>query len=113
MIWHIIVSLPFRYLHHFTPHIIPSSLQSFNPHTITSLHTPYHYSASKDSCTHIATLPREFPSSSMHIHTKSLMNNQVTDIGEADERDGIRFTFNTWPGTRMEATKCVIPMGCL
>lgn len=42
-----------------------------------------------------------------------MMNNQVTDIGEADERDGIRFTFNTWPGTRMEATKCVIPMGCL
>ncbi len=41
------------------------------------------------------------------------MNHQVTDIGEADERDGIRFTFNTWPGTRMEATKCVIPMGCL
>ena len=49
----------------------------------------------------------------MHIHTKPIMNNQVTDIGEADERDGIRFTFNTWPGTRMEATKCVIPMGCL
>ena len=41
------------------------------------------------------------------------MQNPVTDIAEADERDGIRFTFNTWPGTRMEATKCVVPMGCL
>lgn len=41
------------------------------------------------------------------------MNNSITNIAEADERDGIRFTFNTWPGTRMEATKCVIPMACL
>lgn len=37
----------------------------------------------------------------------------MNTIAEADERDGIRFTFNTWPGTRMEATKCVIPMACL
>lgn len=41
------------------------------------------------------------------------MNSGITNIAEADERDGIRFTFNTWPGTRMEATKCVIPMACL
>ena len=41
------------------------------------------------------------------------MSSSFSNIQEADERDGIRFTFNTWPGTRMEATKCVVPMGCL
>lgn len=41
------------------------------------------------------------------------MSNSFMDVHEAEDRDGIRFTFNTWPGTRVEATKCVIPMGCM
>lgn len=47
-------------------------------------------------------------------HLKRIrMSNSYMDVHEAEDRDGIRFTFNTWPGTRVEATKCVIPMGCM
>ncbi|KAK8814089.1 hypothetical protein WA158_007951 [Blastocystis sp. Blastoise] len=39
--------------------------------------------------------------------------NQTWDVHANEDRDGVRFSFNTWPGTRVEATRCVIPMGCL
>lgn len=41
------------------------------------------------------------------------MNSQIYDLHEMENKDGIRFTFNNWPASRLEATKCVVPMACL
>jgi len=29
-----------------------------------------------------------------------------------EEQDGVRFSFTTWPTSRLEATRCVVPLGC-
>ncbi|KAK9703143.1 Sec23/Sec24 helical domain [Popillia japonica] len=34
-------------------------------------------------------------------------------IQENEDRDGIRFTWNVWPSSRIEATRLVVPLGCL
>ena len=38
---------------------------------------------------------------------------QEWDFYANQEKDGIRFSWNVWPPNRLEATRCVIPMGCL
>jgi protein transport protein SEC23 len=35
------------------------------------------------------------------------------DFREQEERDGVRFSWNIWPGSKAEAEKAVIPIGCL
>ena len=32
---------------------------------------------------------------------------------EIEEQDGLRFSWNVWPGTRLEGTRIVVPVGCL
>ncbi|XP_006824846.1 protein transport protein Sec23A [Saccoglossus kowalevskii] len=34
-------------------------------------------------------------------------------IQQAEERDGVRFSWNVWPSSRLEATRMVVPLGCL
>ncbi|CAF2309779.1 unnamed protein product [Rotaria sp. Silwood2] len=34
-------------------------------------------------------------------------------ITQNEERDGVRFTWNIWPSSRLEATRLVVPLGCL
>ncbi|BES99806.1 transport protein [Nesidiocoris tenuis] len=34
-------------------------------------------------------------------------------IQQSEERDGVRFTWNVWPSSRIEATRLVVPVGCL
>jgi len=34
-------------------------------------------------------------------------------IQENEDRDGVRFSWNVWPSSRIEATRMVVPMGCL
>lgn len=34
-------------------------------------------------------------------------------IQKNEDRDGIRFSWNVWPSSRLEATRLVIPLGCL
>ncbi|KAK9496717.1 hypothetical protein O3M35_013012 [Rhynocoris fuscipes] len=34
-------------------------------------------------------------------------------IQKCEERDGIRFTWNVWPSSRLEASKLVVPIACL
>lgn len=34
-------------------------------------------------------------------------------IQQNEDRDGVRFTWNVWPSSRVEATKLVVPLGCL
>eukprot|EP01135_Chromosphaera_perkinsii_P005941 Nk52_evm9s373 gene=Nk52_evmTU9s373 len=34
-------------------------------------------------------------------------------IMDVEERDGVRFSWNTWPSSRIEATRVVVPIGCL
>ena len=34
-------------------------------------------------------------------------------VEEIEEQDGLRFSWNVWPGTRLEATRIVVPVGCL
>lgn len=35
------------------------------------------------------------------------------DFAQPEENDGIRLTWNIWPNSRLEATKCVIPFAAL
>ena len=32
---------------------------------------------------------------------------------DSDATDGIRWTFTAWPGSRLEAARCVVPFACL
>lgn len=32
---------------------------------------------------------------------------------ELEEKDGVRLTWNVWPNSRIEATKCVIPFASI
>lgn len=34
-------------------------------------------------------------------------------IQQNEERDGVRFTWNIWPSSRLEATRLVVPIGSL
>jgi hypothetical protein len=34
-------------------------------------------------------------------------------IQQNEDRDGVRFTWNVWPSSRLEATRLVVPLGCL
>ncbi|KAK7873471.1 hypothetical protein R5R35_011818 [Gryllus longicercus] len=34
-------------------------------------------------------------------------------IQQNEDRDGIRFTWNVWPSSRLEAARLVVPLGCL
>lgn len=34
-------------------------------------------------------------------------------IQQNEDRDGIRFSWNAWPSTKLEATRLVVPVGCL
>ncbi|KAK9501924.1 hypothetical protein O3M35_012557 [Rhynocoris fuscipes] len=46
-----------------------------------------------------------------------LLNSTMTTyeefIQQSEERDGIRFTWNVWPSSRLEATRLVVPVACL
>ncbi|CAM9090886.1 unnamed protein product [Chrysoparadoxa australica] len=35
------------------------------------------------------------------------------DLQGQEERDGVRFSWNVWPSSRLEATRIVVPTGCL
>ena len=35
------------------------------------------------------------------------------DFHGQEARDGLRFSWNVWPSTRIEATRLVVPFGCL
>ncbi len=38
---------------------------------------------------------------------------QQWDFHGPEQRDGIRNSWNTWPSSRIEATRIVVPLGCL
>jgi hypothetical protein len=35
------------------------------------------------------------------------------DFHGPEQRDGTRFSWNVWPSSRLEATRIVVPLGCL
>ena len=35
------------------------------------------------------------------------------DVYAQEERDGVRMSYGTWPASRLEATRIVVPVGCL
>jgi len=37
----------------------------------------------------------------------------MNEFDQNEEKDGIRFSWNNWPTSKQEATKAVIPVGCL
>lgn len=41
------------------------------------------------------------------------MQNQQWDFHGPEQKDGARFSWNVWPSTRIEATRIVVPLGCL
>lgn len=43
----------------------------------------------------------------------AIMSDLGWDFAGAEDRDGIRFSWNEWPTTRLEATRIVVPIGCV
>ncbi|RLN98378.1 hypothetical protein BBJ28_00025684, partial [Nothophytophthora sp. Chile5] len=41
------------------------------------------------------------------------MQPQEWDFHAMEAKDGVRFSWNSWPCTKLEQTRCVIPTGCL
>lgn len=41
------------------------------------------------------------------------MQQPLWDFHGPEQRDGTRFSWNVWPSTRLEATRIVVPLGCL
>jgi len=35
------------------------------------------------------------------------------DFNALEESDGLRFSWNQWPSSKPEASKAVVPLGCL
>lgn len=35
------------------------------------------------------------------------------DFGELEEMDGVRWSWLTWPSSRLDATRCIVPFGCM
>ncbi|RUP45676.1 hypothetical protein BC936DRAFT_147867 [Jimgerdemannia flammicorona] len=35
------------------------------------------------------------------------------NFDEIEDQDGIRFSWNAWPSSRLEATRTVVPVACL
>ena len=35
------------------------------------------------------------------------------DFHQLEERDGLRFTWNSWPSSKLDATRVVVPIGCM
>ena len=55
-------------------------------------------------------MPRSF----IHcIDRPSSMTTYQEFIAQNEERDGIRFTWNLWPLTRIESSRLVVPLSCL
>mmetsp|Transcript_28195 Transcript_28195/g.63859 ORF Transcript_28195/g.63859 Transcript_28195/m.63859 type:complete len:770 (-) Transcript_28195:276-2585(-) len=42
-----------------------------------------------------------------------MMATQQWDFHGPEQKDGIRSSWNVWPSSRIEATRCVVPLGCL
>jgi protein transport protein SEC23 len=38
---------------------------------------------------------------------------QQWDFHGPEQRDGVRCSWNVWPSSRIEATRIVVPLGCL
>jgi hypothetical protein len=38
---------------------------------------------------------------------------QNWDFYGPEQRDGIRFSWNAWPSSKLDATRIVVPLGCL
>jgi protein transport protein SEC23 len=38
---------------------------------------------------------------------------EATSSPLAEERDGVRFSWNCWPVSKVDATRIVVPLGCL
>lgn len=43
----------------------------------------------------------------------NIMTTYEDFIQQNEERDGVRFTWNVWPSSRIEATRLVVPLGTL
>ena len=37
----------------------------------------------------------------------------MADVHEVEATDGVRFSWNVWPSSRLEATRMVVPLGCM
>lgn len=49
---------------------------------------------------------------SLQKHSSSMATYQEF-IQQNEERDGVRFSWNVWPSSRLEATRMVVPLACL
>ena len=45
--------------------------------------------------------------------TRTTMQDQAWDVASSEEASGARLSFHCWPSSRLEATRCVAPVGAL
>ena len=60
----------------------------------------------------IRTLIFSFSRHHHRVHLNRMATYQEFFV-QNEERDGVRFTWNMWPSSRLEATRLVVPLGCL
>lgn len=49
----------------------------------------------------------------LDFYTRYSMATYQEFIQQNEDRDGVRFSWNVWPSSRIEATRMVVPLGCL
>ena len=92
-------------------------MSSDGAHMVIPSSDPVHASrAIAAALTDAAVMPDEIDYVNAHA-----AGTPVGDVAEAgairmalgDATDGIRWTFTAWPGSRLEAARCVVPFACL
>ena len=69
---------------------------------------------SRVSCRRVSLwLGLKRPRVSAFAFVRSVDNMSGWDFMGAEDRDGVRFSWNMWPSSRLEATRIVVPVGCL
>ena len=61
----------------------------------------------------VVVIVRVLIQSNLLIYFGIIMQGQGWDLHGPEQRDGIRSSWNIWPSSRLEATRIVVPLGCL
>lgn len=49
----------------------------------------------------------------LFLYQSAVMTTYQEFIQQNEDRDGVRFSWNMWPSSRLEATRLVVPVSCL
>ena len=56
---------------------------------------------------------RRIVNDAFYLSVSTIMSTYQEFIQQNEDRDGVRFSWNVWPSSRLEATRMVVPLACL